>query len=206
VLVDGKPTGLAQCNHDLVHRAKKLACEPLAPRPQTCGAQTSMDGGTSADGGTSTGDGTPTCTSDADCTERPGGRCDKDYDVCQCNYGCLSDEDCDDRELCLCTETGGQCIAAACTSDADCAGSFCTVLTHYVLDDGTIEAEAACASTANECETDSDCASELNLCSVDVYSGDTARTCATSSTGCSAFGSGRPFLVEGAARQAEVVA
>lgn len=183
----GEPWNLASCSNELVHRpAVPPACISGLPRAaSTCPYPAE--------------EGTIACASDADCTSSPFGHCEVEgSSYCLCNWGCLTDADCGVDSVCLCGDPVGTCVTAACTSDADCNGGFCTA----ALDPSGAPSFFACTSPDNECEIDADCG-PVNYCVLPP--GGKNRTCTESSGGgCSAFGSGRPFLVDGAARLAEV--
>ncbi len=182
VELDGKPTGLASCTDGVTHRVAAVTCESKLPRATTCA-------------------GTPVnCAVDADCIEQPFGKCDNIGGSCDCRYGCVTDADCqstDSSGLCLCGDPVGTCsFSPQCRTDADCAGSFCTVVYHpnTVINYPDI----SCLSPDNECEIDADCGSG-SYCYASL--GTSGRIC--SERGGSIWGgSGRPFLVDGAARRA----
>jgi hypothetical protein len=184
VLLDGKPTGLETCSDSVVHRAALVACPNPLPRANPACAPT--------------GEAMSQCAVDADCTDFPLGICNvgQNRAYCGCDYGCLTDADCDADQLCLCADPIGRCVAApGCKSDADCKDGPCTGLVRP----DNLFIDFACFSPDNECEVDADCASHL------CFNDDTThlRRCAANSGG-GCFGSGRPFLVAGAARTAEL--
>ena len=134
------------------------------------------------------------CTSDADCVAQPNGQC-VDWraisDVFQvCRYGCTSDEDCPPDNICRCGDVIGQCVSSSCRSDADCGDLLC--LEHRGPDPcgNGDNVSFSCAKAGTECRTASDCG-EARLC--------VAGTCDSLGV------CGRPFLVDGAVRHAQVV-
>lgn len=171
VLIDGKPTGLEQCSDGVIHRAEKVTCESHVPRTDVCPGDHSF------------------CTTDADCTAHPFGHCDGFGGSCSCIYGCAIDDDCvalgfPEPTMCLCTGLVGQCALGQCTSDADCKGSFCTIVRHPTA---VVDApDVACLSPSNECEIDADCSAK-NFCIAKLSVQGTGREC----TGHGSFGN--PF-------------
>jgi hypothetical protein len=187
VVIDGKATGLASCEEAVVHRAEKMACDNPFPRNVPACVSTSPA--------------SDACHTDADCTEFAHGFCSPNGDnsFCSCDYGCLSDDDCFPAgQVCVCGDPVGSCSGATCTADADCKSKLCTA-PHYPSD---VIGDFACVSPEDECEVDTDCSSIS--CFYDDSLG--ARRCGSASSGCSFGGSGRPFLVEGAARVAGLAA
>lgn len=182
VLLDGKPTGLESCSDSLVHRAAIVACANPLPR--------------SVPACTSTGNSPNDCKVDADCAQHPLGVCTaSDHPAfCACDYGCLTDADCDADQICLCHDPIGRCASAFCASDADCKDGPCTA----PVRDPSDANELACVSPDNECEIDADCGA--HFCILDDATH--LRRCGTGGGGC--FGSGRPFLVAGAPRTADL--
>jgi hypothetical protein len=186
VEVNGKPSGLESCSDGVTHRAAAVTCESKLPRATICGGSQT------------------TCATDGDCTEKPFGQCDNFGGSCDCRYGCETDADCQLPEgpgICLCGALVGVCsFFPQCTTDADCSGSFCTVVHHPTA--RVDVPEVACLSPDNECEIDTDCGSD-NSCFADLNG--TGRHCSKSGFDFG-LGSGRPFLVEGGARRAELTA
>lgn len=182
VLLDGKPTGLKACSDSVVHRAALVACPNPLPRKDPACAPT--------------GEAMSQCAVDTDCMDFPLGICNVGVSraYCGCDYGCLTDADCNADQLCLCDDPIGRCVdAPSCKSDADCKEGPCTGLVRP----SNPFIDFACVSSDNECEVDADCASKF--CRVDETTH--LRQCAANSGG-GCFGSGRPFLIAGAARTA----
>jgi hypothetical protein len=93
------------------------------------------------------------CRRDADCTEGAFGRCAWGVDTTGCRYGCLTDDDCSDSELCMCGADGGLCVPAACRSDSACGtGSLCA--TNTACD----RLQFVCQKPDDACVVDGDCA------------------------------------------------
>jgi hypothetical protein len=115
------PSGFIVCGGALPHRGTAVTCEVPAA-PTNC---TDNTGGGS-------------CTTNEDCTDMPHGSCRQDVifggllldGTCSCSYGCATDSDCADGQICRCAGEGlgltAQCIAADCSVDADCGDQLCT--------------------------------------------------------------------------------
>ncbi len=59
------------------------------------------------------------------------------------------------RAICFCGDPVGQCVAAMCTSDADCKeGAFCS---EFALTPGCEGSGFACQNELDECQSDADC-------------------------------------------------
>jgi len=140
------------------------------------------------------------CKFDADCTEHPYGWCTVGQtNDTYCNYGCVSDSDCADNQLCDCAEPVGHCVAADCTSDADCASGF--LCRAYDPSGGCQHTTYSCQTPADSCATDADCLMTTpmglshDMCSFDAQ----ANRFQCTFGGCAI---GRPFLVADAPRLA----
>ncbi len=179
------PSGFEQCNGGILHRAELRACE-TPTTPNSCTDNSS--------GG---------CLVDADCKEKPFGSCQQDMifggiligGTCSCNYGCQTDADCGEGQLCRCAGEGlglyTQCIAAGCTQDSDCpAGELCGLSPDICAPGGFF---TECTTPADLCDSNSDCANPP--CSFDGSKWD-----------CSNAACGRPFLVDAQAQTAPVTA
>jgi hypothetical protein len=100
------------------------------------------------------------CTSDQDCTAKRHGICTPgggpDGVALACQYGCMTDDECDPGSLCLCGTDIGYCTAAECSTDAECGqGSLCAaywVKCHH-------QVGFACQNPADTCLDDSNCSS-----------------------------------------------
>lgn len=136
------PTGFERCSDGFVHRVEAVTCEVPTP-VDTCEAKPGHPGST--------------CQTAADCTEQPYGACAQELAVlgggCSCVYGCASDAECGEGEICACAGLGKgpACIPAGCTTDADCdgmcgwspIGSGCGALGYQV----------ACLDETSECRS-----------------------------------------------------
>jgi hypothetical protein len=168
------PSGFVQCDAGIIHRAEALACgTPVTPN--SC-----ID---------NIGEG---CKVDADCVEKPFGSCQETMvfggftvDGCNCVYGCQTDADCGDGQICRCAGAGlglyTECIQAGCVTDADCpAGEVCGLSPDICAPGGF---QTACTTPGDTCDSDDDCA---------------APPCGFNGTfwECSNAACGRPFLVD----------
>lgn len=175
------PSGFERCDGGILHRAEPVTCET----PRTPNSCTDNTGGG--------------CLTDDDCTEKPFGSCQQDMifggvligGTCSCNYGCETDADCGEGQLCRCAgdELGlyTQCITAGCTQDSDCPpGELCGLAPDICASGGFL---TACTTPADLCAGDGDC---LNPpCSFDGTKWD-----------CANAACGRPFMVEAQAMTA----
>ena len=179
--------GFVKCD-GFVHRQEIGTCASHVPRPGSReGMFTLKD-----------------CRSDVDCDAHPYGWCTAGQDgQTYCEYGCVSDGDCAEHQLCDCAEPVGRCVAANCTSDADCASGF--LCRAYDASSGCGPIVYTCQSPADSCGNDADCMqgpssqARFGKCNFDS----TAQSFQCNSLGCVI---GRPFLVEGAQRLASVTA
>lgn len=110
---------------------------------------------------------------------------------CSCATACATDDECGEGQLCLCGEGGGRCVIAGCRTNADCGeGLYCASI------EGTCGGVFfECQAGADECGVNADCET---ICS---YEG-SVRRCDVAS--CEV--AGRPLVVEGRTRLAEVTA
>ncbi len=175
------PSGFERCDGGILHRTE----------PVTCGAPTTPNSCMDNSGGG--------CLVDADCQEKPFGSCQQDMifggvligGTCSCNYGCQTDADCAEGQLCRCAGEGlglyTQCIAADCLQDSDCPeGELCGLSPDICAPGGFL---TACTTPADLCAGDGDCTSPP--CSFDGTKWD-----------CSNAACGRPFLVDAQAMTA----
>ncbi len=181
-------SGYERCANGTIHRPAVEKCTSLLPRSAPPEPLPVGD-----------------CQTDADCTEKPNGYCDVGYavgdPVAYCAYGCLADADCGVGAICQCGEPVGRCAQASCESDADCDSGFrCQSYDHSV---GCGLPAFACQTPEDTCGSDADCGQD-HLC-VAAPEVETAvaepftckpRQCVD----------GRPFLVDGLARVADVTA
>jgi len=98
ILVGGQATGYARFPDGLVIRSVNQTCPSMRPRSKEC--RSTRHG----------------CKTDAECSTKPNGYCADVGDSlgCGCHYGCLSDGDCAQNQLCLCGDPVGSCIEAKC--------------------------------------------------------------------------------------------
>lgn len=100
------------------------------------------------------------CALDTDCSASAHGFCAYG----QCKYGCVSDDECGQGELCFCAADVGKCVAAGCRSDADCPADYpCTGNLPFGFD----AAEFVCQTPFDECESDYDCPGARMHCQSD---------------------------------------
>jgi hypothetical protein len=210
-------TGIERCDNGVLHRPAPVACSSRLPRP----LPPANDAGAAADAsgaltqvGYLYGDAVDRftlhlCQSDADCTERPNGYCALAFDglgpaqfthSVRCHYGCLQDADCSDGYFCECGDPVGQCVPADCRSDADCgSGLLCAAL----IEEGPCSSEVrySCQSASDECNSNADCPeAEQAFHKFECLAEGGRRHCVDRAQAVC----GRPFLVEGTARLAEL--
>lgn len=181
----GNKTGFEKCADGRVHRARAVACADPWPEGHAC-----PFGGFE-------------CKVDADCKEHPYGRCfdlSDQQEYCGCVYGCVTDADCADGNVCVCAGAGvdlpgrAQCVPSTCKSDQACPdGEACIIGQYYLCD---WEFGLACTSAADTCHSLADCDGDLSGlgCSADF----TGKFECTGGGAC-----GRPFVVEAQGRVAE---
>jgi hypothetical protein len=179
-LVEGQQTGFELCASGFVHRPTTATCSSTLPR----------------DGAQCLGEGAQ-CVGDTDCTEQPNGFCaawttGEGGDGCSCNYGCLTDTDCEGSQICVCGDPVGRCVNADCTTDDDCEGGLCA--TTIVGDPGCGSTRFICQTGADQCGGNADC-SDGEFCVVPEDG--QPRSCQPME--CFA---GRPFLIGGVTRTA----
>lgn len=181
VLRNGAPTGFVECAGGWTHRTAPAACPPPAPS-----AEAACSGG---------------CSKDADCAEKPHGRCRVlqvlgGATMCTCAYACETDADCGAAEVCACGDDGGRCVPSDCRAPNACGTGLCaSAVTKPTC--GT--ALYQCQRPEDACMTDADCPAG-EVC---VTGAGGPRQCRPREA-CAI--PGRPFLVEGEARIAPVVA
>jgi hypothetical protein len=138
--------GIEWCQDQTRHRTSKVECPVELPRADyTCHGTFRQF-----------------CATDADCTEHPLGGCfaqGQGLDVCDCEYRCRTDEDCEDGGICACEGgVAGKCLPATCRTDADCGeGLQCRSYQHPEsdnCDDVRFECQMAqdtCDSSYEDC-------------------------------------------------------
>jgi len=139
------PLGIERCQDGSLHRFEAVACmeEYEAPPCDTCNE---VDGG---------------------CPEGEVCHFADSWDTgCFCMRPCVSDDDCESDQLCLCPLRGlgdavygsirsslQRCVPASCRTDADCGGYRCGV----DYDDCGVIHEIRCRGPEDECEGYKDC-------------------------------------------------
>ena len=190
---DTPSTGFVRCANGGVNRVEVVTCAQPVPVGEACRADV-PDGGDS------------TCLTDADCTERPFGRCltvGFDFTSCGCVYGCERDADCGAGSICRCGTSDGSaewvsstgCVPApGCATAADCETGECTLEAAY--NGCGYDESMLCRTPADGCRTHADCAEELPECHPDSTG---AFMCSPRYDGpvC-----GRPLVIDGAPRVA----
>lgn len=186
------PADLAVCENELVHRpSRDVQCSSVLPRPNSAlpPELTAVDGST--------------CASDNDCTEHPHGFCAAWGSPggppvpASCRYGCVTDTDCSDGTICICSQPVGQCIKASCHEDADCGdGMLCARWDASHNSSCGSDFSYECQKPDDECAVGADCPQ-----------GDFGASCITEAGAHVCHSSdgvvcGRPFLVDGTARLA----
>jgi hypothetical protein len=202
VVVVGTDTGYDRCASGALRRRAIVACPSAVPRSIVCAGGPGHDAGAS---------GLQSCNRDSDCTEKPFGHCEVGnsgwYGGCRCQYGCSTDADCPSGRICVCGDAVGTCAPAQCRSDADCSGAFlCSSFEMGGADEPAVhnlicpQLGFSCQSNADMCGGNADCGgtSQMRCSSSALF---TARECRHYIAQCVL---GRPFLVDGAARQSAV--
>ncbi len=177
---NGQTTGYEWCG-EWLHRSDVGECSSLLPRAG------SITGGTVE----------PECEFDADCTERAHGYCAVsgggfEPTQARCHYGCVRDADCPESSICLCGEPVGHCVRADCTTDAECGEGLCAGTVTQTPCGGDAVA-FACQTQSDACQSSADCAANEG-CEVTPQ----GRRCVPLAV------CGRPYLVHGVARRAEL--
>jgi hypothetical protein len=149
------PTGFEICENGVIHRSAAVVCEAPWPAGEAC----SREGGH--------------CTVDEDCTEGPYGRCvsiesffPSDF-PCGCTYGCATDRDCADGQICACGSdhdtqrypASTRCVSAECTDDSACDEHWCALARYG---DCVLSFTVACTTDADTCVSDFDCADGMD--------------------------------------------
>ncbi len=142
IRASGEETGFVRCDGGWVHRERRSNLPVFSPRSD---AECRTAG--------------ESCRTDGDCADGTYGRCivrhlmPPGFVPCHCEYGgCVSDAECGAGEICappeVTHENVGVCVAASCSTDADCAGSLCASGSGRMF---------ACQRREDECDTADDC-------------------------------------------------
>jgi hypothetical protein len=156
LVIGGTKTGFSTCSgpsssSPTLHRSAVMTCPNLL-------VEATKD---------SCSDPSGTCTSAADCADAgPVAACILDDSAiagyCDCRAGCVKDSDCPAHEICQCASPIGECVAASCTSDAQCGpGLLCANSSGVpgVSGSGTF----ICQTPQDKCLTDDDCPGACDL-------------------------------------------
>lgn len=178
------PTGFIQCDGGWLHRPSAGTCPSFLPRAT---ANTSGFEGE--------------CTQDSDCTAKPNGYCtvessgDAPAGARNCQYGCTQDSECGPNGMCACEYPVGHCVVADCKVDADCASGLCVGIATQGGGCGPSHLEFACHRSEDACPATASCLQgQGQECQITTD----GRRCVNVGI------CGRPFLVEGTARLAEL--
>ena len=135
--------GLERCENSVVHRVRAVVCANAVPRSAAIDHyDPNYD----------------ECQTDSDCDAVRYGHCglrEGSSRVRTCVEGCVSDDDCDTGQLCLCGEPVGRCVPARCHADADCAGDY--LCAQYSPHPGCFPSAFACQSALDGCRGDTGC-------------------------------------------------
>ncbi|HTM44396.1 MAG TPA: ferritin-like domain-containing protein [Polyangiaceae bacterium] len=195
------PPGLETCANGLVHRAQATECPNPLPR-DTVLTPPAADAGAIVQ-----------CHQDSDCTDAPHGYCEMQgappgpvifVPGTFCGYGCVNDSECPEGSLCECGSPVGQCVQAQCKTDADCACDATCM--RMETDNGCgIQVQYVCQTATDQCVSSADCnvtTTQVAIVGIPTCSpGLTGTTCSTAQL-CAV---GRPFLVQGENRTANIV-
>jgi hypothetical protein len=188
---DAPSTGFVRCANGGVNRVEAVTCVQPAPTGVACDPDLPNDV-------------EPTCQTDADCTERPFGRCltgGFEFATCGCVYGCERDADCGAGSICRCgtSDDGAQwvtstgCVPApGCATAADCETGECTLEAAY--NGCGYDESMQCRTPEDACRARPDCTDELPECHPDSAG---VFVCSPPYDGpvC-----GRPLVIDGAPR------
>ncbi|MCB9568771.1 MAG: ferritin-like domain-containing protein [Myxococcales bacterium] len=182
-------SGFERCPDGTIHRVEARACEAPAT-PDSC-----VD---NSGGGA--------CSSAADCTEQPFGSCQQDQafggviasTTCSCVYGCATDSDCADGQICRCAGDGlglyTECIDGGCVDDSECGDYLCALSPDTCEPGGFV---TQCHGPGDLCFGDDDCP-DFQPCYWSTYP-------EPAKWACNDAVCGRPFLVDEVARVAPVI-
>jgi hypothetical protein len=193
LLVGDVNTGLVTCASGVVHRPVAVECpnrlsEQANPNVYACDGCGQMNG----------------CQAHADCTAKPYGHCESRGQLpnLACEFGCVTDADCNADEACVCGPFIGECIKANCRSAEDCGGGYLCAQFRDLFGIGCGEPmQLACQTPEDDCRSSQDCGgAEGHGANCSAADG-TWRCAEVPGIAC-----GRPFLVDGQARLAQVAA
>lgn len=168
-------SGFELCADGFIHRAQALSCDPGGFGEGDCNPWPGSAG---------------ECEADGECVADDGARgvCldgDEPWAGCRCSFGCRSDADCGEAEVCYCNGSRSQCIEATCRSSADCSGEALCGLVERIGACGNVSRSLACTTAADQCRIDDHCEPCLQC----LPMGDApARACSGSTGVCSPCG------------------
>jgi hypothetical protein len=190
--VEGQDTGFTRCGEERVvyadeprFRSSVLHRTAVTQCPNLLGTAARE-----ACSGSALSDPSEPCTDDSDCGTLPNGFCSlvptAHYPACGCSYGCVSDADCAEGEICECGDPVGQCRPALCSLDADCAPDALCASAPLTAENCTFNPPVlgySCQSANDECLSDQDCTTAgATLCVTSEATG--ARVCARAPAPC----------------------
>ncbi len=183
----GAPSGIVQCADQSMNRVEPVQCQPVNV------GQACPEGGN--------GHEHDQCLVDADCADRPNGRClmvagGGQLPACGCQYACETDNDCGDGMMCLCagvTFNSSLCVPAGCLSNDDCDSGECA----FIMGEGGcgVEAFSTCRQAEDACRSYAECDME------EAFEG-----CVRTGRGLACVGlpiCGRPLMLAGESRMAD---
>ncbi len=144
----GEPSGAVRCADGALDRVSSEVCEPRIDLPACPADAEGVEGG---------------CAEDADCTDRPHGRCVQPplgggIAFCACRYGCANDSDCGPDEVCICpgvVDGSSRCVPAGCSTGDDCESGECGISATF--DGCDYDVRTACRTADDMCRSDDAC-------------------------------------------------
>ena len=153
IVLFGKHTGFERCSNSMRHRRNAVACASSLPRPDDGVSYLKRYVPEVYEWSQEVVEAGSWCLRDSDCSARVHGHCEPMRPCCgtYCAYGCLSDSECSDGEICLCDDPVGRCVPASCQTDADCQHPY--VCGDYEPIDGEcgVRDAFACQTARDEC-------------------------------------------------------
>jgi len=138
-----EPSGFVRCRDGFIHREAPVTC--LDPTGVSdCDAVS--------------------CSSDCDGSDN--GTCTRSGIGCLCNYGCATDSDCAEGEMCACAGVIAdqpRCVPTGCTGATDCPGTLCGLSIGTPCGPPT-SLYGACLAPEHECRTAEDCSQRMHQC------------------------------------------